>query len=253
VDGIPKIQINNISIPRNIINTPTPSILQTQPLTLDLQSPNLIFEIPGCIEAHPDSGGNKQLKQDDNRGVKTYCDAGMPSFNAIDYRPEDIQPTPQPTTPKINTKKDESNSQERNDDTSTTNQNINIPLNIPCPRPGDPPIGAVGKYGGKIIAGYEKVGNLCKTIYEDRTMLEIIDTYTPPPTTLINTSAIAIGSVLGVTLLGQPLAKFFQKKLKGQVKKLSKKFTKKILALRGKKPKVLSLRERQVEQRNLRK
>ena len=83
--------------------------------------------------------------------------------------------------------------------------------------------------------------------------MEVVNTYTPPPTTLLNTSAIAIGSVIGVTLLGQPLAKFVQKQMKGQVKSFSKKITKKILAIRGKKAKVLSLRERQAEQRSLKK
>ena len=254
MDGIPKIQINNISIPRNIINTPTPSILQTQPLTLDLQSPNLIFEIPGCVEAHPDSGNNKNLKADDDRGVQVYCDAGMPSFNPIDYRPEDIEPVPQATTPRINTnKKKDSDLQETNDNTSNAIPNTQIPKIPPCPRPDDLPIGAIGKYGTKRIIGYERNGNQCKALYEERGVLEVVNTYTPPPTTLLNTSAIAITSVIGVTLLGQPLAKFVQKQMKGQVKSFSKKITKKILAIRGKEPKVLSLRERQVEQRNLRK
>ena len=68
-----------------------------------------------------------------------------------------------------------------------------------------------------------------------------------------NTSAIAITSVVGVTVIGQPIAKFFQKQLKGQVKSFSKKITKKLLAIRGKKPPVKSLAERRKEQRLSRK
>ena len=251
MDEIPDIQVDSISIPDNSIDKVSPNIPNVQPVTLNLEQPNLIFEIPGCVEAHPDSGSNKKLKIDDDRGVQVYCDAGMPSYNPVDYRPEDIEPTPEATTPKIDTSSSETS--------TSTKTNNEVPFSPPpppippCPRPDDLPIGAIGKYGTKRIIGYERDGNQCKTLYEERGVLEVVNTYTPPPTTLLNTSAIAITSVIGVTVLGQPIAKIVQKQLKGQVKKISKKITKKLLAIRGKKPKVLSLRERQAEQRSLKK
>tara|TARA_B100000686_G_scaffold308720_1_gene350030 strand:+ start:5129 stop:5902 length:774 start_codon:yes stop_codon:yes gene_type:complete len=257
VDEIPDIQIDSISIPDNSIDRVSPNIPNVQPITLTLEQPNLIFEIPGCVESHPDSGNNKKLKTDDDRGVQVYCDAGMPSFNPVDYRPENIEEDlPEPTTPKINPAKQEAKQEQS---TSTTDNNNPPPTNplvpkiLPCPRPDDLPVGAIGKYGTKIIRGYERDGNQCKVLYEERGVLEVVNTYTPPPTTLLNTSAIAITSVIGVTVLGQPIAKMLQKQMKGQVKKISKKITKKLLAIRGKKPKVLSLRERQAEQRGLKK
>ena len=254
MDPIPDIQVGDIYIPDTIINVSTTNIPQAQPVTLQLQAPNLVFEIPGCVEAHPDSGNNKKLKTDDDRGIQVYCDAWMPSYNPVDYRPEDIEPVPQTITPKVNTdRKDDSNLQETNNDTSNAIPNVQIPNILPCPRPDDLPIGAIGKYGTKIIRGYKRDGNQCKVLYEERALLEVVNTYTPPPTTLLNTSAIAVTSVIGVTVLGQPIAKLLQKQMKGQVKKISKKITKKLLALRGKKPKVLSLSERRKEQKSLRK
>ena len=257
MDEIPDIQVDNIFIPDNSIDRVSPNIPNVQPVTLNLQQPNLIFEIPGCVESHPDSGNNKKLKTDDDRGVQVYCDAGMPSFNPVDYRPENIEEDlPEPTTPKINPAKREAKQEQS---TSTTENNNPPPTNplvpkiLPCPRPDDLPVGAIGKYGTKIIRGYERDGNQCKVLYEERGVLEVVNTYTPPPTTLLNTSAIAVTSVIGVTVLGQPIAKMLQKQMKGQVKKISKKITKKLLAIRGKKPKVLSLRERQAEQRSLKK
>ena len=251
MDEIPDIQVNSISIPDNSIDKVSPNIPNVQPVTLNLEQPNLIFEIPGCVEAHPDSGSNKKLKTDDDRGVQVYCDAGMPSYNPVDYRPEDIEPTPKATTPKINTSSSET--------PTSTKTNNEVPFSPPpppippCPRPDDLPIGAIGKYGTKRIIGYERDGNQCKTLYEERGVLEVVNTYTPPPTTLLNTSTIAITSVIGVTVLGQPIAKLLQKQMKGQIKKISKKITKKLLALRGKKPKILSLSQRRKEQRSLRK
>jgi len=253
VDEIPDIQVDNIFIPDNSIDRVSPNIPNVQPVTLNLQQPNLIFEIPGCVESHPDSGSNKKLKTDDDRGVQVYCDAGMPSFSPVDYRPEDIEEDlPEPTTPKIDTSRAETSATE-----TTTNNETPVspppPPIPPCPRPDDLPIGAIGKYGTKRIIGYERDGNQCKVLYEERSVLEVVNTYTPPPTTLLNTSAIAVTSVIGVTVLGQPIAKMLQKQMKGQVKKISKKITKKLLAIRGKKPKVLSLRERREEQKSLRK
>ena len=265
MDEIPDIQVDNIFIPSNFIDRVSANIPNVQPVTLDLQQPNLIFEIPGCVEAHPDSGNNKKLKTDDNRGVQVFCDAGMPSFNPVDYRPEDLEPVPEPTTPKVDTtrrkkkkqKKEEEESKEESTSTADNNNppptNPLVPKILPCPRPDDLPVGAIGKYGTKIIRGYERNGNQCKTLYEERSVLEVVNTYTPPPTTLLNTSAIAITSVVGVTVLGQPIAKMLQKQMKGQIKKISKKITKKLLAIRGKKPKVLSVSQRRKEQRSLRK
>ena len=185
----------------------------------------------------------------------------MPSFNPVDYRPEDLQEVPlEPTTPKINTQRKKKKQEESKEESTSTTDNNNppptnplVPKILPCPRPDDLPVGAIGKYGTKIIRGYERDGNQCKVLYEERGVLEVVNTYTPPPTTLLNTSAIAITSVVGVTVLGQPIAKLLQKQMKGQIKKISKKITKKILAIRGKKPKILSLSQRRKEQRSLRK
>lgn len=251
MDEIPDIQVDSISIPDNSIDRVSPNIPNVQPVTLNLEQPNLIFEIPGCVEAHPDSGSNKKLKTDDDRGVQVYCDAGMPSYNPVDYRPEDIEPTPEATTPKIDTSRAEtSTSTNTNNETPVSPPPPPIP---PCPRPGDLPIGAVGKYGTKRIIGYERDGNQCKVLYEERGVLEVVNTYTPAPSSILGTGLIATSSVVMVVTIGQPLASWLQGKIKSQTKSLSKKITKKLLALRGKKPKVLSLRERQAEQRSLKK
>ena len=249
MDEIPDIEVDNIFIPDNSIDRVSPNIPNVQPVTLNLQQPNLIFEIPGCVEAHPDSGSNKKLKTDDDRGVQVYCDAGMPSYNPVDYRPEDIELTPQPTTPKLDTSKKENL-------TSTKKELPPIPPPPPippCPRPDDLPIGAIGKYGTKRIIGYERDGNQCKTLYEERGVLEVVNTYTPPPSSILGTGLIATSSVVMVVTIGQPLAQWLQGKIKSQTKSLFKKVTKKLLAIRGKKPKVLSVSQRRKAQRDLRK
>ena len=129
---------------------------------------------------------------------------------------------------------------------------------LPCP-PLDTlaktPIGSLGKGGLARIKGWKRdeLTGKCETVWEGLNPVEIAGNYAPQPTVLVNTSAIAITSVVGVTVIGQPIAKFFQKQLKGQVKSFSKKITKKLLAIRGKKPPVKSLAERRKEQRLSRK
>ena len=113
------------------------------------------------------------------------------------------------------------------------------------------PIGSMGKGGLALVKGYKRdeLTGKCETVWEGLSAVDIAGNYAPEPTVIINTSVIAISSVVGVTLVGQPLAKFFQKQLKGKAKSFSKKLAKKILSLRGKKEKPKSLFERRRDQR----
>ncbi len=129
---------------------------------------------------------------------------------------------------------------------------------LPCPSVNqmqNSPIGSMGKGGLALVKGYKRdeITNKCEIVWEGLSAVEIAGNYSPEPTVLVNTSAIAITSVVGVTLVGQPLARFFQKQLKGKIKSFSKKFTKKLLAIRKKNPPVKSLAERRKEQRDSRK
>ena len=75
------------------------------PITIQLGFP--IVELPGCVEAHPDNkiGANnlpldRNLVNDDPDGVKVLCPNGeYPSYDALNYEPEQIIPTtPRPST-----------------------------------------------------------------------------------------------------------------------------------------------------------
>jgi len=256
-------EIPEASIDTTLITTPKPVI----PNNIGFP----IIEMPGCVRAR--TLKNKNLVTSDPAGNFYVCDGNVPTLEsmAIDWdglsvvgpvkeeEPEIVPPTPKLKTPKKKTKQEEKKEKETESiangletpkiDLTGTNQTIDLP----CPLPGSPPPGAPGKFSTKIVLRYEKNGDLCETIYQDRALFDVINSYTPPPSTLVNTSTIAITSVIGVTVIGQPLAKFVQKQLKGKVKSFSKKFTKKLLAIRKKKPPVKSLSERRKEQRDSRK
>lgn len=254
-------EIPDASIDTTIIRTSNPQI----PSNIGFP----VIQMPGCVRAR--TLKNKQLVTNDEKGNLILCDGNVPTLEsmAVDWdglstvaplkeETKIVPPTPNLKTPKTKTKKEENNQK-----TESLSKGLELPkvdlsginqtIDLPCPRPGSPPPGAVGKYSTKVVLRYEKNGDLCETIYQDRALFDVINSYTPPPSTLVNTSTIAITSVVGVTVIGQPLAKFFQKQLKGQIKKFSKKITKKLLAIRGKKEKIKSLAERRKEQRDSRK
>ena len=68
------------------------------PVTTQVGVP--IVDMPGCVEAHEQNNEkNTKLVENDPKGVKVYCDAGVPSFNAMDYNKDDLEFTGPPVTP----------------------------------------------------------------------------------------------------------------------------------------------------------
>ena len=239
-----------------------------------------VIQMPGCVRAR--TLKNKNLVTSDPKGNFYVCDGNVPTLEsmAVDWDGLSAvgpvkaeEPKLVPPVPKINSKgnkgkkvKEKDSSDNEQGDTDVGQQDFKIPDidgqfiadKLPCP-PLDTlaktPIGSLGKGGLARIKGWKRdeLTGKCETVWEGLNPVEIAGNYAPQPTVLVNTSAIAITSVVGVTVIGQPIAKFFQKQLKGQVKSFSKKITKKLLAIRGKKPPVKSLAERRKEQRLSRK
>ena len=239
-----------------------------------------VIQMPGCVRAR--TLKNKNLVTSDPAGNFYVCDGNVPTLEsmAVDWDGLSTvgpvkadEPKLVPPVPKINSKgnqrkkvKEKDSSDNEQGDTNVGQQDFKIPDVdgqfiadiIPCPSVNqmqNSPIGSMGKGGLALVKGYKRdeLTGKCETVWEGLSAIEIAGNYSPEPTVLINTSAIAITSVVGVTLVGQPLARFFQKQLKGKIKSFSKKFTKKLLAIRKKKPPVKSLAERKKEQRDSRK
>ena len=54
------------------------------PVTTQIGVP--VVDMPGCVEAHEQNNKEKRNpSEDDPNGVMVFCDAGMPSFNPMDY------------------------------------------------------------------------------------------------------------------------------------------------------------------------
>ena len=237
-----------------------------------------VIQMPGCVRAR--TLKNKNLVTSDPKGNFYICDGNVPTLESmtVDWdglsavgpvkadEPELVPPIPKLKGNQRKKVKEENGKDDKQGDTNVGQQDFKIPDVdgqfiadiIPCPSVNqmqNSPIGSMGKGGLALVKGYKRdeLTGKCETVWEGLSAIEIAGNYSPEPTVLINTSAIAITSVVGVTLVGQPLARFFQKQLKGKIKSFSKKFTKKLLAIRKKKPPVKSLSERKKEQRLSRK
>ena len=234
----PDIQIREIEIPQTVVGQNYTPILLSPPVTLTIGTP--IVDLPGCVEAHPDGG--PQLAQDDPRGARTYCDGSVPSFNPIQFEPNQKLPT-RPSG--VDT---------RQPKTPPTGE-LPIPKTPPvsavveCPTPAQAAKEPVGTYiegFRKKVTDYQLVGNQCIQITEKVPIPEQIIAGLPAAGTVVTTGGIAVVATASA-LLAKPLADILLKAVKPTVKKVMKK----IATIRKKPIPVLSSGERRAEQRQM--
>jgi len=241
---IPDIQIKGGNI--DIIRIPfTPDYLLEPPQALQIQPPITnqigvpIVDIPGCVEAH-DVDENNMLEGDDPKGVKTFCDGQVPSFNPIDYNKDELQFTGEAQVPPV--RPPEAPEVESPEIPKKTNT-----AEVECPTEAQElkePIGTLVENGTKKIVEYRLVGKECIPVKEEIRIPDQIVQAIPSAGAITTTGGIAVVATTSA-LLAKPLADLVLKAVKPTVKKVIKK----IAAIRGKSVPVQSLKDRQAEQR----
>ena len=210
------------------------------PVTVPVGVPLILM--PGCVEAHPESkpqNPNNNLVKDDEDGAKVYCDAGMPSFNPMDYNKDKLKFEYKAPVPPIKSpEQPEVKAPEAKTDTK--------PPTPKCPTREQELLNPVGKIleGNKKITGYELVGKKCLMVTEQLTIPDQIVVNIPNAGKVTATASIAVVATTSA-LLAKPLADLLLKVVKPTVKKVLKK----IATLRGKTLPVQSKGERLAEQR----
>ena len=245
---IPDIRLNQLRIrdvsipevPKWMSSDPPVALPVYPPVTMELGTP--IVNIPGCVEAHKDSDRNTNLKNEDDKGTITLCDAGTPSFIAIDYDANKIkleQEPPKPPAYKAPPKPEAPETQ--------TPQVPKTEAPMPeCPTRAQQLKDPVGKIveGNRKLVAYEMVGKECLPVFEELSIPDQIVQNIPSAGMVTTTASIAVVATSSA-LLAKPLADLLLKVVKPAVKKVMKK----IAALRGKKIPPQSVREKQAEQR----
>ena len=222
-------------IPDWTVNTPS-SIPYTPPVTVNIGLP--IVDMPGCVEARETS----DLKQVDPRGNLTFCDGNVPSFNPINFEPNQIIPT-KPSG--IDTRQPNKPEPEIID--AIPPPAPPATANIQCPtasQEAKEPIGTYIEGYRKKVIDYELIGNECIQITEKVPIPEQIIAGLPSAGSVVMTGGIAVIATTSA-LLAKPLADILLKVIKPTVKKVMKKIAK----IRGKSVPVLSTAERRNEQR----
>ena len=239
---IPEINVDQVGIPdipKWLTSSPPQAIPIYPPVTQQIGVP--IIDIPGCVEAHEqDDGKNENLRGDDPKGVKTYCDGQMPSFTPIDYNKDKLKYEYEPTVPPVKPpEKPETKAPKAETPKPPTPK-------IECPTREQQLKNPVGKIleGNKKITGYEIVGKECLMVTEQLTIPDQIIGNIPNAGKVTTTASIAVVATTSA-LLAKPLADLLLKAVKPTVKKVMKK----IAAIRRKTAPVESVKERQDQQR----
>lgn len=207
-------------IPDYLMRQPS-ALPSSGPVTVEIGTP--IVDIPGCVESHPDAGKNKSLIEDDPKGAQTYCDGQVPSFNPIDYSPENLiikrsSPVPKVKAPEV-------------------------------PETSIPVIPSIQSQTLK-CQDDEKLNeelNICEKIVVEVPVEEEptwVEQYLPSAGEVATTATIALTAATAA-LVAKPIADLILKLVKPTIKKL----VKKINDFRGKEEEILSVAERRDLQR----
>jgi len=227
--------------PVNIFEPPVVYQFTAPPVTVNIGVP--VVDIPGCVEAHESNNKSNTVGEDDQRGLVTYCDGNMPSFNPINFEPEQIVPTYPAGVDTRQPKKPES-------PVAPDLPTPKIPAataKVDCPTPAQEakePVGAFVEGFRKKVTDYKLIGNECIQITEAVPLPQQIVAGLPAAGVVTTTATIAVVATASA-LMAKPLADILLKVIKPTVKKVMKK----IAAIRGKSVPVLSVTERRDLQR----
>ena len=188
-------QINNVGVGDvNVFRIEVPQIYslppatQTVPFILNIGSP--VVDLPGCVEYHPDAADNREtpnLKEDDSNGTRVLCDGDYPTYNAMDYTPEDLNIYVETPPPVVEPPPDPPGAPETPDTGGLTED-------IPCPGPAQLRVGDVTQSGDEKVVGHELQGTTCVTLYEPTSPVE---KYIPPVNQVTSVTALAVVATAG--------------------------------------------------------
>ena len=240
---IPRIRVGNINsrniniadnYTEEIPNVYVPEWMFTQPNINNLIPPvvinigNPIVNVPGCVEAHKDNKmhknnmpKDKDLIENDPDEIMTLCDAGYPSYDSMNYEPDQLLMTYESEPPPV------APPPEPDLNTPETPEIPKTKEEIECPGPQSLRIGAVGPSEKEKVIGHElqKTAQgtwVCVELYEP---INIAEQYLPSAQVATTTATIAVVATSSA-LLAKPLADLLLKVVKPAIKQVMNKVNK---------------------------
>ena len=214
--SIPTVGVQKIEIP-NVYRLPVNQ--GTLPFILNIGSP--VVDLPGCVEYHPDAKKYRRqpnLMEDDDSNTVTLCDGNYPTYNAMDYTPEDlnifretpppvVQPPPDIDPPEVPPTGD-------------------LGTETPCPGPGNLRVGDLTQAGDEKVIGHELQGTVCVTLYEPTSAAEKFLPSVNQSTTTVAIAVLATAGAAATPLLLRVIKPVIKKLTTFVKKKLGKKVIK---------------------------
>ena len=204
------VNVRNITIPNvNVFNYDLPTPLAPGHPTVTEYIGRPIVNIPGCVEAHPDDRNAQNLPEDDSSKVMTLCDGEVPSYDAMNYEPEQLTIIQELPPPDVVPPPDPPGAPEVPD-------TGNVSTEVECPAPNQPRIGDVAQNQKEKVSGYELREGICVILYED---IGPVEQYLPSAQVATTTAVIA--TVAGASaLLAKPLADLLLRVFRPAIKKV---------------------------------
>ena len=222
------ISVPNVTIPNWQIYQPTVDHL-VPPVVLFIGNP--IVDMPGCVKAHRDNQYHKSglpvdknlVDQDPDKAM-IVCDAEVPSYDAMNYEPEQLIITREAPVPVVPSPPDVDPPE------VPPTGDLGGEEDVPCPGPGQLRVGDLTQAGDEKVTGHELSadGKTCITLYEPTTVAE---KFLPSANQASTTLAVAVIATAGaaatplILRIVKPIIKkitdTIKKKLGKDVKRLS--------------------------------
>ena len=226
MEPIEEIGIPNVTIPQIVqrdwlIGVPfVPN--NDPPVTLQLGFP--IVEMPGCVTMHKDNKDHvsgrpfdRDLVNQDPKGTTTLCPHGeYPSYEAMDYQPENLVITRETPPPPV------APPPEVEAPPVPDTGNIAKDKEIECPAPNQPRVGDLTQNGEERVTGHEIQNGQCVVLYESTTAVEKFLPSTNQVSTTAAIAVVATASAAATPLLLRVIKPIIKKTVDTVKKKLGK-------------------------------
>ncbi len=226
MEPIEEIGIPNVTIPQIVqrdwlIGVPfVPN--NDPPVTLQLGFP--IVEMPGCVTMHKDNKDHvsgrpfdRDLVNQDPKGTTTLCPHGeYPSYEAMDYQPENLVVTRETPPPPV------APPPEVEAPPVPDTGNIVKDKEIECPAPNQPRVGDLTQNGEERVTGHEIQNGQCVVLYESTTAVEKFLPSTNQVSTTAAIAVVATASAAATPLLLRVIKPIIKKTVDTVKKKLGK-------------------------------
>ena len=212
------ISVPNVTIPNWQVYQPTVDHL-VPPVVLFIGNP--IVDMPGCVKAHQDNQYHKSglpvdknlVDQDPDKAM-IVCDAEVPSYDAMNYEPEQLIITREAPPPVVSPPPDVDPPE------VPPTGDLGANEEVPCPGPGQLRVGDLTQAGDEKVTGHELSadGKTCITLYEPTSAVE---KFLPSANQASTTLAVAVIATAGAaaTPLILRIVKPIIKKISDTIKK----------------------------------